>query len=98
MFSSDKFKCARCGEKSAPLGYAPLPTELGARIGNEICAKCWQAWLQKQNQLINHFGLDVANPDTHDFLFDQMKLFFYNEGVQINENEIDPSKQGSVQW
>ena len=93
---SDKIKCARCGEKQPALGYAPIPTELGQRIGNEICQPCWALWLQKQNQLINHFGIDLANPDAHQFLFDQMKLFFFNEGVPLAE--IDTSKEGTVEW
>lgn len=93
---ADKIRCSRCGEKKAAIGFAPIPTELGARIGAESCSDCWSAWLQKQNQLINHFGLDVSNPDTHQFLFDQMKLFFFNEGVELAQ--IDTTKEGSVQW
>src|SRR5215210_2975220 len=93
---SDKIKCARCGEKRPALGYAPIPTELGGRIGAEICQPCWAAWLQKQNQLINHYGLDLSNPDTHEFLFDNMKIFFFNEGVQLAQ--IDESKEGTVKW
>lgn len=93
---ADTIKCKRCGEKRAALGYAPIPTELGQRIGKDICQPCWAAWLQKQNQLINHFGLDVSNPDTHDFLFDQMKLFFFNEGVPMTQ--IDTSQEGNVKW
>lgn len=97
LFSSgESFKCARCGQKSAPLGYAPIPTELGQRVGAEICADCYNEWKMKQQQLINHFGLDVSNPDTHAFLFDQMKIFFFNEGVDLAN--IDASKEGSVKW
>lgn len=96
LFSNDKFKCARCKQKNEPLGYAPVPTELGKKIGQEICGNCWKEWLQKQNQLINHFGLDVSNPDTHEFLFDQMRIFFYDEGVQLTQ--IDESKEGTVKW
>jgi hypothetical protein len=33
----DKWKCTRCGKKNEPLGYAPVPNELGTRIGEEIC-------------------------------------------------------------
>lgn len=97
MFSSDKTKCARCGEKRPPIGYAPIPTELGSRIGAECCQNCWRAWQQKQMQLINHFGLDVANSETHTFLFDQMKIFFFGEGVALAA-DVDPSKKGSVNW
>ena len=37
LFGSDKFKCARCGQKNEPLGFAPIPTDLGQKIGAEIC-------------------------------------------------------------
>jgi Fe-S cluster biosynthesis and repair protein YggX len=96
IFSSDKFKCARCGQKTEPLGYAPIPTELGQKIGLEVCADCWNEWLQKQKQLINHFGLDLSNSDSHDFLFDQMKIFFFDEGVDLAK--IDTSQEGKVNW
>jgi Fe-S cluster biosynthesis and repair protein YggX len=92
----DKFKCARCGAKTEPIGYAPVPTELGQKIAQEMCKDCWAEWQKKQMQLINHFGLDVSNPDTHEFLFDNMKIFFYDEGVNLAE--IDTSKEGSVNW
>ena len=47
-------------------------------------------------QLINHFGIDVSNPDSHTFLFDQMKIFFFGEGVEVAE--IDTSQEGKVNW
>lgn len=96
LFAGNKFKCARCGQPNVPLGYAPLPTELGQKIGAEICGECWKEWLQKQKQLINHFGIDISNPDSHEFLFDQMKIFFYDEGVELKQ--IDTSQEGKVNW
>lgn len=92
---AEEIKCKRCGQKRAALGYAPIPTELGQQIGAEVCQPCWSEWLQKQNMLINHYGLDVSNPETHDFLFENMKAFFFNAGVMSN---IDTSKEGSVKW
>lgn len=96
LFSKDKFECARCGRKTEPIGYAPIPTELGQRVGEECCQECWAEWLEKQKQVINHFGLDVSTPDAQEYLFDQMKLFFFDEGEQAEE--IDTSKEGSVSW
>jgi Fe-S cluster biosynthesis and repair protein YggX len=89
------FKCTRCGGKEQ-MTFAPFPNDLGTRVYNEICGNCWKEWLQKQNQLINHFGLDVSNPDSHDFLFDNLKIFLFNEGVELTQ--IDTSKEGSVSW
>jgi Fe-S cluster biosynthesis and repair protein YggX len=96
LFSKDKIECARCGRKTEPIGFAPIPTELGQRVGTECCQECWAEWLEKQKQLINHFGLDVSTPDSQEYLFDQMKLFFFEEGEQAAE--IDTSKEGSVSW
>jgi Fe-S cluster biosynthesis and repair protein YggX len=94
--SAETIKCKRCGNMRPPLGYAPLPTALGQKVGAEVCQPCWAEWLQKQNQLINHFGLDLSNPEAHDFLFENMKIFFYNEGSDLAQ--IDTSKEGSVKW
>ena len=94
--STETIKCKRCGNQRMPLGYAPIPTDLGKRVGAEICQPCWAEWLQKQNQLINHFGLDLSNPEAHDFLFENMKLFFFNEGRDLAQ--IDTTKEGSVKW
>jgi Fe-S cluster biosynthesis and repair protein YggX len=96
LFGGDKFKCARCGKKGEPIGFSPIPTELGQRIGSECCKDCWAEWQKKQMQLINHFGIDVSNPDSHTFLFDQMKIFFFGEGVEVAE--IDTSQEGKVNW
>jgi Fe-S cluster biosynthesis and repair protein YggX len=96
LFSSDKFECTRCGRKGEQMQFSPLPNELGQRVYNEICQTCWKEWLQKQNQLINHFGLDVSNPDSHDFLFDNLKIFLFNEGIEFAQ--IDTSQEGSVNW
>ena len=37
LFSSDKFKCARCGRNDEQMAFAPFPNELGQRVYNEIC-------------------------------------------------------------
>lgn len=47
-------------------------------------------------QLINHYGLDVSNPDSHEFLFDNLKIFLFNEGVELAQ--IDTSQEGKINW
>ena len=119
----DEIKCARCGQKRLPLGYAPLPTELGQKIASEVCQPCraeastawyvplptelgqkiatevcqpcWAEWLQAQTRIINHYGLDLTNPDAQGFLMDNMKGFFYGSADLA---QIDTSKEGSIKW
>lgn len=92
---AETIKCARCGQKRAALGYAPIPTELGQKIGTEVCQPCWAEWLQRQTMLVNHYGLNVIDPDAQNFLFDNMKSFFFSGG---ESSQIDTSKQGSINW
>lgn len=96
LFSNDDFECVRCGRKDQKMAFAPLPNELGQRAAAEICQTCWREWLMKQQQLVNHFGIDFTNPSSHEFLFDQMKIFLFNEGVDLTQ--IDSSQEGSVKW
>jgi len=95
---ADDIKCKHCGEKRPALGFALLPNELGRRIATEICQPCWAGWLQKQTQIINHYGLDLTSPDAQNFLFDNIKGFLFGEVSQIPEAEIDTTKEGTVKW
>jgi Fe-S cluster biosynthesis and repair protein YggX len=93
---ADEITCARCGQKRPALGYAPFPNEVGQRIGSQICQPCWAEWLQRQNMIINHYGLDLMSEDAQNFLFDNMKGFFF--GGEEGQAQIDTSKEGTVKW
>ena len=92
----ETIKCAHCGEKRPALPFAPFPNELGQRIGAEICQPCWSEWLQKQTQIINHYGLDLTNPDAQNFLFDNIKGYLFGDAPSVAE--IDTTKEGTVKW
>ncbi len=93
---ADTIKCTRCGEKRPALGYAPYPNELGQKVGTEICQPCWQEWLTSQTRIINHYGLDLMNPDAQTFLMDNARGFFFGGAQELAQ--IDTTKEGSVKW
>ena len=92
----ENIKCTHCGEKHPALPFAPFPNELGQRIAAEICQPCWSGWLQKQTQIINHYGLDLTSPDAQNFLFDNIKGYLFGDVPTVAE--IDTTKEGSVKW
>ena len=92
---AETIRCKHCGQNRPALGYAPFPNEIGQRIGAEICQPCWADWLRKQSQIINHYGLDLANPDAQNFLFDNIKGYLFNEAPTA---QIDTSKEGTIKW
>lgn len=93
--SEETIHCRRCDKDSAPLPKAPFRNELGERIHAEVCAACWQEWLEHQTLLINHYGLDPRDKAARDFLYEQIEQVLF-EGT--SGKEVDTSKEGSIEW
>jgi Fe-S cluster biosynthesis and repair protein YggX len=87
--------CTRCGNTAAPVPFAPLNNDLGRRVQAEICQNCWAEWLKYQTMLINHYGLNVRDPDAKKFLMENMVKHLFRTG---DAEEVDTSKQGTISW
>ena len=87
--------CRRCGMERGQLDRPPFPDELGERIQAEICRVCWDEWLKRQMQLINHYALDVRTAEARDFLRRNVQAFLFGSG---EGDEIDTSQEGRVSW
>ena len=88
-------KCVRCGQTRDGFDRAPFPGALGARIVESICKECWALWLKQQTMLINHYGLNVMDPQARSFLTKNMDAFFFKAG---NEEDVDTTKKGTINW
>jgi Fe-S cluster biosynthesis and repair protein YggX len=87
--------CTRCGETREGFDRQPFPGAIGARIAAEICRDCWAQWLKQQTMLINHYGLNVMEPQARTFLTRNMDAFFFKTAAG---EDVDTSKKGSVSW
>ena len=67
--------CVRCGQTRAGFERAPFPGTIGQRIVTEICQECWSQWVRQQTMLINHYGLNVMDPQARSFLTKNMQAF-----------------------
>ncbi len=85
--------CARCGQLGNQLARPPLRNELGQRIFESICERCWGEWLRYQTALINHYGLDVRETQAREFLTANMEAYLFRTS---ESQDIDTSKQGTV--
>jgi Fe-S cluster biosynthesis and repair protein YggX len=73
--------CVRCGQDRPPMAFQPFPTELGRRVYAQICGACWADWLRTQQQLINHYALNLRDPQAKEFLFTNMDQFLFGAGT-----------------
>ncbi len=67
--------CARCGRTAEPLPAAPMGGALGETIRTRVCPACWKDWIDQQVLLINHYQLQMADPDDRKRLSAAMKEF-----------------------
>ena len=85
--------CQKCGQTTDGFEKAPFPGAIGARILEGTCPACWQLWLKQQTMLINHYGLNVMDPQARQFLTRNMEGFLFKAGAV---DEVDTSKLGTI--
>ena len=86
-------ECTRCGQTREGFERGPFPGPVGARALDEICQSCWADWLKQQTMLINHYGLNVMDPQARQFITRNMEACLFKRG---DSSEIDTSKQGTI--
>lgn len=64
------------------MAFRPFQNDLGLRAYQQICADCWALWLKTQQQLINHYGLNLQEAKAKQFLFEQMEQYLFAGGKQ----------------
>ena len=87
--------CVRCGQTSAGFERPPFPGEIGRKVVAEICRQCWADWGKQQTMLINHYGLNVMDPQARAFLTRNMQAFLFKAGAG---EDVDTSKKGTINW
>ncbi|HKS06295.1 MAG TPA: oxidative damage protection protein [Gemmatimonadaceae bacterium] len=87
--------CARCGETRDGFEKPPFPGPMGARVVAGVCQRCWSDWLKQQTMLINHYGLNVMDPQARQFLTRNMDAFLFKSG---KNSDVDTTQQGKISW
>lgn len=87
--------CSRCGQTRAGFERPPFPGPIGARVQSEICQDCWGQWTRQQMMLINHYGLNLMDPQARSFLTKNMEAFLFKTG---GEEDVDTTKKGTITW
>jgi len=90
--------CVKLGRELPGLTRPPFGGELGKRVYEEISAEAWQLWQPQSTLIINHYGLNLRDPEAQKFLMRQMEEFFFGEGAQlpadwVPEDQAAPRKK-----
>lgn len=86
-------QCVKLGRELPGLAKPPMPGELGQRIYENISQQAWDMWQEQSTLLINHYGLNLADPEARQLLRQQMEEFLFGENAQMPEGWV-PEGQG----
>ena len=84
--------CAKLDQELPALARPPFPGPLGLRIYESVSAYAYRLWTEQATLLINHHGLNLADPRAQDYIFQQMEAFLFNEGTATDVVAATPAK------
>lgn len=88
--------CAKLGKDLPGLEKPPFPGELGQRIYDTISAEAYAEWKPYLTTIINHYGLNPADPETRQMLRNEMEAFFFGQ-KELDTAELNPETVRSQQ-
>jgi Fe-S cluster biosynthesis and repair protein YggX len=69
--------CVKLEKELPGLEKPPFSGELGQRIYDNVSAEAYAEWKPQLTTIINHYGLNPADPETRQVLRQQMEAFFF---------------------
>lgn len=69
--------CVKLQRELPGLDKPPFPGQLGQRIYEHISKQAFDMWPAQQTLIINHYGLNMADPEARKILREQMEEFFF---------------------
>jgi Fe-S cluster biosynthesis and repair protein YggX len=83
-------QCVKLGRELPGLEKPPFPGELGERIYEHVSAEAYAMWQPHMTIMINHYGLNPADPETRRMLRAEMEEFFFGENARMPEGWVPP--------
>ena len=71
--------CQKLKRELPGLDRPPFPGPLGQRIYDHISKQAFDMWPAQQVLIINHYGLNMADPEARKILREQMEDFFFGD-------------------
>ena len=75
MTEAEQITCVRCGQVRPKLPGPPISGKLGETVLEQVCANCWSEWRAQSVLVVNHYGLQPADPNDRAQLYEFMKEF-----------------------
>lgn len=82
--------CVKLGRELPGLEKPPFPGVFGQRIFENVSAEAYAEWKPQLTILINHYGLNPADPEARQILRKQQEEFFFGTGDLPADQNLIP--------
>lgn len=89
-------QCVKLGKELPGLEKPPFPGQLGERIYENVSAEGYELWKPHLTTIINHYGLNPADPETRAMLRNEMEAFFFGQ-QQTQTEDLTPETVRSTE-
>jgi Fe-S cluster biosynthesis and repair protein YggX len=79
--------CVKLKRELPGLEKPPFPGQLGQRIYEQISQQAYNMWPAQSTLIINHYGLNMADPESRKILREQMEEFFFADADKEEKPE-----------
>ncbi|HRE40769.1 MAG TPA: oxidative damage protection protein [Ignavibacteria bacterium] len=85
--------CVKLNKELPGLDRIPIPGELGEKIYNSISKEAFDMFLEHFKMIVNEYRLDLSSPATDKIFEEQMREFFFGEGIKLPDEYTPPENK-----
>jgi Fe-S cluster biosynthesis and repair protein YggX len=74
-------------------GLDEVPFEghpLGQKIYDNVSKQAWKMWIDHMKMIMNEYRLNLGNPQSQEFLLEQMDKYFFGDGAALPPEFVAP--------
>lgn len=84
--------CIKLKKELPGLSNPPIPGELGIQVYDNVSKEAFNMFLEHFKMVVNEYRLDLSSPATDKIFEDQMREFFFGDGVKLPDEFVPPAE------
>lgn len=85
-------RCVKLGEELPGLEAPPWPGEIGQRIYEQVSARAWKLWEDRQKMILNEYRLLPWQKEAQSLILKHLEEFFFSESAAFPPGYVPPSR------
>jgi len=83
-------QCVKLQEELPGLDTPPWPGAIGQRIFEQVSARAWKLWEERQKMILNEYRLMPWQKEGQELILKHMEEFFFSENAPMPPGYVPP--------